>query len=167
VPDRRPTAILPGTGLTGRRTLVSRAVLAVLLTELMVTAACLPGGGLMPPRQVFVSLQSSGGITARSQTVVIRADGTIEIGGQPARTLAGGAKGAADLRDRLVATGIYEVPPGDYLPENMCCDRMTYELTLVRSGKSYRYVTMDATEDAPRPLFSALAAIQEALRSAQ
>jgi hypothetical protein len=138
-----------------------------LLVMGVVATACLPGGGLMPPRQVFVSLQSSGGIAARSQTVVIRADGTVETSGQPTRTLPGGAQAAMDLRDRLVGTGVYEVAPGEYLPANTCCDRMTYELALVRNGKSFRYVTMDSTDSAPRPIFSALAVVQEAIRSAQ
>ena len=146
--------------------LASVVILALILTGLL-AAACLPGGGLMPPQQVFVSLQLSGGITARVQTMIIRGDGTVETSGQPTRALAGGAQAASDLRDRVIATGVYEVAPGEYLPANTCCDRITYELTLVRNGRSYRYVTMDATDSAPRPIFSALAAIQEAIRSAQ
>lgn len=153
--------------MINNKTLATRAILALPLAGLMVTAACLPGGGLMPARGVFVSLQMSGGITARVQTVLIRGDGTVETSGQPTRTLAGGAQAAMDLRDRVIATGVYEVAPGEYLPANTCCDRITYELSLVRNGKSYRYVTMDATENAPRPIFSALAAVQEAIRSAQ
>lgn len=138
----------------------------LILAGLGITG-CLPGNGLLPPRQAFVSLQLSGGITGRVQTVVIRGDGTVETTGQPTRSLAGGAQAARDLRDRVIATGVYEVAPGDYLPTDTCCDRITYELILVRNGRSYRYVTMDATDSAPRPIFSALAAVQEVIRSAQ
>jgi hypothetical protein len=145
--------------------LASVPVLVLILTVLLV--ACLPGGGLMPARQVFVRLQLSGGITARVQTMAIRADGTVEASGLPRRALAGGAQAATNLRDQLVATGVYELAPGEYLPTDTCCDRITYELTLVRNGKSYRYVTMDATDGAPRPLSVALAAVQEAIRSAK
>ena len=147
--------------------LVFRLAVIGLLVPCLVATGCLPGGGLMPPRPVFVSLQLSGGIAARDQTVVIRGDGTVETTGQPTRTLAGGAQAAMDPRDRLAATGVYEVAPGEYLPANTCCDRITYELTLVRNGKTYRYVTMDATDSAPRAIFSALTAVQEAIRSAQ
>jgi hypothetical protein len=146
-----------------------------LLVLALVATACLPGGGLIPPQQVFVSLHLTGGIAARDQTVVIRGDGSVETSGQlagqpsaqPTRALAGGAQAANALRDRLVATGVYDVTPGEYLPADPCCDRITYELTLVRNGKSYRYVTMDATDSAPRPVFAALAVVQEAIRSAQ
>jgi hypothetical protein len=138
-----------------------------LLALCLLATSCLPGGGLMPPEQVFVSLRLSGGITARDQTTVIRGDGTVETSGQSTRTLVGGAQAAGELRDRLAATGVYSVAPGEYLPADPCCDRITYELTLVRGGKSYRYVTMDATDSAPRPIFAALAAAQEAIRSAQ
>jgi hypothetical protein len=141
----------------------------------IVATGCLPGGGLIPPQQVFVSLHLTGGIAFRDQTVVIRGDGSVEtsgqFGGQPStttkRAMPGGEQAARDLRDRIVATGIYEVAPGEYLPSDPCCDRITYELTLERSGKAYRYVTMDATETAPRPLLAALTAIQEAILSAQ
>jgi hypothetical protein len=163
--------------LVFRLTSIERLVIVLLVMGVMgvMAAACLPGGGLIPPQQVFVSLHLTGGIAARDQTVVIRGDGAVEasgqLGGQPSgqpkRTLVGGAQAAMDLRDRLIATGIYDVAPGEYLPANPCCDRITYELILVRNGKSYRYLTMDATESAPQPIFAALAAVQEAIRSAQ
>jgi hypothetical protein len=159
--------------------LLFRLIVIGLLVLCLVVTSCLPGGGLIPPQQVFVSLHLTGGIAARDQTVVIRDSGSVETSGQlgaqpsgqpsgqPKRTLVGGAQAAMDLRDRLVATGVYEVSPGEYMPANPCCDRITYTLILVRNGKSYRYVTMDATDSAPRPVFSALSAVQEAIRSAQ
>jgi hypothetical protein len=164
----------PAPVLVFRLTAIGLLLIGILVLGLVATA-CLPGGGLTPPQQVFVSLHLTGGIAARDQTVLIRVDGSVETSGQlggqpggpPTRTLAGGAQAATDLRDRLIATGVYDVAPGEYLPADPCCDRITYELTLVRNGKTYRYVTMDATDTAPRPIFSALAAVQEAIRSAQ
>jgi hypothetical protein len=146
---------------------VSRIGILLLLLVIYAGTACQPAGGDLPPREAFVTLRVTGGIAARDQTTVIRGDGSVEITGQPARSLSGGLGAARALQERLLATGVFEVAPGDYLPADPCCDRFTYELTLVRAGKSYRYVTMDATETAPKPIFAALTAVQETVRGAQ
>lgn len=130
-------------------------------------SACQPAGAGVSPGEIFVTLRLSGGFAPRDQTTTIRGDGRVEISAQPSRTLSGGAGGAMALQERLLSTGIYAVAPGEYLPADPCCDRITYDLTLVHGGKAYRYVTMDSTDSAPRPIFAALAAVQEATRSAQ
>ncbi len=145
----------------------ARTGILILLLAACGSAACRPAGIELPPREAFVTLRLTGGFAARDVTTVIRGDGSVETGGQPTRTLAGAAAGARALQERLLSTGVFDVAPGDYLPKDPCCDRITYELTLVRSGKSYRFVTMDATDTAPRPIFAALTAVQEATRAAE
>lgn len=100
------------------KSLATIFIFVLLLAGFGITA-CLPAGGDLPPREAFVSLQLSGSITARVQTVLIRGDGTVETSGQPTRSLAGGAQAAMDLRDRVIATGVYEVAPGECLHRHL------------------------------------------------
>ncbi|MCA1553903.1 MAG: hypothetical protein LC737_05950, partial [Chloroflexi bacterium] len=71
----------------------------------------------------------SGGFTGRPETFVLSPDGTVTNSLATTQVM-GGAKAAAQLSQNIMATRIMEVPPGEYLPTNGCCDRYVYELTL-------------------------------------
>lgn len=113
-----------------------------------------------PADAVIATLERSGGIAGTTETVVVKGDGTVAVG-LTTRQVEGGAAAAAELVSQLVATGIYDVEPGQYMPANTCCDRYTYDLTLVKDGKSYGYVTMDGTENVPPALFEAISLVQQ------
>lgn len=118
-----------------------------------------------PSNQVIATLQRSGGIAGKTETFVVQGNGTVSVG-LASRQAEGGAEAAADLANRLAATGIYDVAPGKYMPENTCCDRYTYDLTLVKDGQKYHYVTMDGTENAPPALLETISLIQQYVASA-
>lgn len=117
------------------------------------------------PSDTLAILRRSGGLARLSETFVIKSDGTIQANAGVLRAR-GGAEAASKLAARIAATNIYSIKPGEYLPANACCDRVLYELMLMRNGQAYEYVTMDSAENAPRPLQETLALIQEYIESA-
>lgn len=118
-----------------------------------------------PAGELVATLQRSGGIAGATETFVVQGDGTVAVG-LTTRQAEGGAEAAADLANRIAATGIYDVAPGQYMPANTCCDRYTYDLTLVRDGQRYHYVTMDGAENAPPALMETISLIQQYVASA-
>ncbi len=115
---------------------------------------------------VIATLRRSGGFAGRTDSFVIKADGAVDVG-SITRRVEGGPGAAAKLATQLAATGIYDVAPGKYMPAVSCCDRFTYDLTLVKDGKSYSYTTMDGSETAPRALVDAVALLQQYINAAR
>src|SRR5207237_3463305 len=117
-----------------------------------------PRGASTPSAVVLelnVTLTRTGGFAGRGETFVLKPDGSI-VSGKQIMKVEGGAATAAKLAGQLVATGIYSATPGSYLPDNPCCDRYTYDLTLSREGKSYSFVTIDYSPSAPPALLHAV-----------
>ena len=152
-----PAARLPGL----------RALLVALTSLALLAAACGQPSQDPQPGQVFVRLRITGGIAARDVTTTITGDGVVQVTGAPPKTLSGGAAGAVELSNALVAAGIYGAQTGSYMPANTCCDRQTYELTLTRGGKTYSFVTMDSTESAPAQLMTAIGLVQQYANAAK
>ena len=61
---------------------------------------------------------------------MIKGDGAVNVGLTTKQTSGGGAA-AAQLASQLAASGVFDAAPGKYMPANPCCDRYTYDLTLV------------------------------------
>lgn len=126
-------------------------------------SVALPRGPSVADDRIAV-LQRSGGLAGTSETISIRGDGTVAIG---TGTRQATAEAARNVAAQLVATGIFDVPPGEYVPANQCCDRFTYDLTLLKDGTQYHYITMDGTPDAPPALMEAIALVQQFAAAAQ
>ena len=116
--------------------------------------------------ELNVTLKRGGGLAGRNEIFILKQDGTVMMGEQ-IKQADGGATAAAKLAEQIVATGIYDVAPGRYMPVSLCCDRYLYDLALVRDGQSYHYVTMDGSENAPPPLFKTLGLIQQYITAAR
>jgi hypothetical protein len=114
----------------------------------------------------IVILQRSGGITGHTVTFTINGDGTIVTDAETFQPRDGVAS-AAILQEQLLTTGIFDVSPGVYVPNNTCCDRYSYELTLSKDGQRYHYITIDGAEEAPEALFEAISLIQVYVRENQ
>lgn len=110
-------------------------------------------------------LVRQGGIDGETVTTTVTLDQVV-ISSQSA-PMAVSAEQIQTLQSQLEATGIFDVPPGNYMPDEPCCDRYTYQLTLFRNDKSYSYTTMDDTPSAPQSLFEAMAAIDDFAAQAQ
>jgi len=126
----------------------------VLLLSLLLLAACgddSSGGATttVPITYSSGSIHLSGGLEGLDQTWIIEADGTV-LGPD-------GYLGQldADARARLEAaiTGadFFELDD-EYLPDDICCDRFLYEVTITRGGQTHTVTTLDAA-DAPESLF--------------
>jgi hypothetical protein len=118
-----------------------------------------------PTDQPLVILERSGGFAGVTEAIVVYGDGTVVMDGETGR-VGGGATAAADLIRQIEATGIYDLKTGKYLAANPCCDRFTYELTLVKEGQKYQYVTMDGAENVPPELVAAISLIRDYAESA-
>ena len=155
-----------------------------LILMLVVTACAMPATSSTPspagttstPRpdamtptaggELNVTFKRSGGIAGVNEVFALNSDGTIIARGQT-KQVEGGRAAASELAQKIAATGIYQVPPDRYMPLNRCCDRFTYELTLVKDGRTYTYMTMDSTENAPPALLQTLALVHQYIVSAR
>jgi hypothetical protein len=130
-----------------------------------VVAAPTPAATLPPLTSLEIVFHKSGGIAGVNETTTIRADGTV-VAGTQTRHASGGAQAATELARQIEATGLFAVKPARFMPADPCCDRFTYEVTLVRNGQSFVYATMDATTSAPAALFQVVGLIQRYIAAA-
>lgn len=116
-----------------------------------------------PPKPWRLEIVTSGGITGRGNGTY-----AIDSAGNVAMTLINGKSctsraSAADLRklESLLADATPSQWKAEYIPENPCCDRIEYDLTLDEAGT----VTKTKWIDDPPPMPKDLTAIGEALFS--
>ncbi len=106
------------------------------------------------------TIHLSGGLEGRDETWVIAPDGTV-LG--PDGYL--GQLRATDM-ERLdaavTAAGFFDLDD-DYLPDDLCCDRFIYEVTITRGGQTHLVTTIDAA-DAPESLFALIATFLDLVR---
>lgn len=129
--------------------------------------------------EVIVRLSRSGGFAGLTLSYAIHSDGSIVVetpkplvregaaeGGQVLQA-AGGASAAQALSTQIVAANIAAVTPGDYSPENACCDRYAYELDVVVNGQHYTYTTLEGAANQPQALSDVIALVQSYVETAQ
>jgi hypothetical protein len=112
-----------------------------------------------------VTLERSGGITGRSETFSLKADGSVDDG-KIVLHVDGGSATASQLAAQIAATGIYTIAPGQYLPANSCCDRYEYDVTLTQNGKTYSFVMTDGSGIAPPALMQTVRLISQYIDAA-
>ena len=95
------------------------------------------------------SIHLSGGLEGLDQTWIIEADGTVLGPDGYLGQLAADAR--ARLEAAITAADFFDLDD-EYLPDDICCDRFLYEVTITRGGETHTVTTLDAA-DAPESLF--------------
>ena len=133
-----------------------RSLKWLLLAALIVScSSSTPSTGVQRPWKL--ELATSGGLTGRGfGTIRMDSDGTATVGECTSNIT------EEDLRrfDALLANAKPDAWRGSYVPENKCCDRFEYALTLEAGGKTSKTAWIDD----PLPMPADLTAIGEALQ---
>ena len=130
----------------------------------LITLMILFGCALTPRRPWKLELTTSGGFTGRGNgAIAIGSDGALVV-----RAPGGGAEcsftATADELKRfesLIANARPEKWRDTYAPENKCCDRIEYVLTLTIAKKTYTTNWIDAPLPMPKDLSALAAALQQ------
>ena len=113
-----------------------------------------PLEGQAASQEISVSYHRSGGFAGTDDTWTIAADGTVSHQGQTSGTpqqLA--AAHMAELTAAIRAAN-FMLLDDSYVPQDTCCDRYLYEITVTVGGHSKTVHTIDASPTAPAELTS-------------
>ncbi len=104
---------------------------------------------LAAPQITSITYHRSGGIAGTDDTWKISADGKVSHQGQTAGTPA--QLTSAQMADLVAAirAANFTSLADSYMPDNVCCDRFQYEITVVLDGQSKTVRTIDASPNAP------------------
>lgn len=143
-----------------------RRAIVLVFTLSMLLAACGDDSGGATTTTVPIassgSLHLSGGLEGREETWMIEPDGTVF--GPDGYTGALDAAGRATFEAAITGSGFFELDE-EYLPDDLCCDRFLYEVTITRGGVTKTVTTLDAA-DAPEALFTLIQTFLELARPA-
>lgn len=123
-----------------------------------------PGKIPLPEGSPLIVFRRSGGLMGVSESWVIYEDGQVayqeEIKGESA---AGEieAQELAGLLALIEERGFFSFSDS-YMPQNICCDRFSYEITVFKDGQSKRVTTMDGAE-APEGLWTIMGELNKLL----
>ncbi len=146
---------------------------APALSEVLPEGSPTPGGAKgtpvpmkipLPEGSPLIVFRRSGGLMGVSESWVIYEDGRVvyqeEIKGESA---AGeiDTQEVAQLLALIEETGFFSFSDS-YMPQNICCDRFSYEITLFQDGPSKRVTTMDGAE-APEGLWTIIGELNKLL----
>jgi len=144
---------------------MNRALASLIVLTLLV-AACgdddAGGTTTTVVTGVSGSIHLSGGFEGRDETWVLESDGTVL--GPDGYVGAIDADEWADLEAAVDAADFFDLDD-EYLPDDLCCDRFLYEVTLTRGGVTHTVTTLDAA-DAPQALFDLIQTFLAAVRPA-
>jgi hypothetical protein len=146
--------------------MMSRSLILISLTLMFILVACAPT--TQPPSQtISVTYHRSGGITGADDTWQISADGKVSHQGQTAGTSQ--QLTAAQMADLAAAvrTANFMSLADSYVPQDTCCDRYLYEITVTSDGQSKTVQTIDASPTAPAELTHLVNTLNQLVSSAQ
>ena len=104
------------------------------------------------PEGIFIIYHRSGGLAGTDDTWKISLDGTVAHQGQTAGTTEQlTVAQMAELAAAIRAANFMSLEDS-YVPQNTCCDRYTYEITVTVGGQSKTVTTIDASPTAPAEL---------------
>ncbi len=126
---------------------------------LLLLAACGDSSG---PRTTTadlreLALERSGGIAGITEQWILIEDGSLVLPPTDVVELLDRAA-TVELFDHIDDAGFFDLEPA-YLPDDPCCDRFAYRLTVVADGRRHTVQTMDGTETAPEELVELLGEI--------
>ena len=102
----------------------------------------------------------SGGFAGLDEEWVVTSDGVVSLNGEAKATVT-----ETQLDQLLVEVeglGFFEMQ-NTYLPQDTCCDKFSYTLTIVADGQKNTVSTIDAAEDAPAELWEIIGMVTEFL----
>jgi hypothetical protein len=108
------------------------------------------------------TIHVSGGLAPIDETWILGADGTVLGPDEYLGRLAEDER--ARLEAAIDAAGFFDLD-SEYLPDDQCCDRRLYELTLTRGGATHTVTSLDGA-DAPQSLFVLIQTFLEVVRPA-
>lgn len=133
-----------------------------LLMMMVSVVACAASSRPAPAEPWQLAVTSSGGIAGRGAgSYSIGSDGAIGVTSMTRVTCRYEATGEEMSRFRtLLANAHPEAWKESYVPENACCDRFEYELTITEAGKTPQTVKwIDDPEQMPADLAAITAAL--------
>jgi hypothetical protein len=142
-----------------------RRSVALILSLAFLVASCGndSGGALTttPATGSSGTIHVSGGFAPIDETWVLAADGTVLGPGEYLGAITPDDR--ARLEAAIDAAGFFDLD-SDYLPDDQCCDRRLYELTITRGdGATNSVVTLDGA-NAPESLFRLINTFLEVVR---
>lgn len=167
-----------------------KTVLALALLVLALLASCAPGpipAALSPADSplamsplpvtithteergqagdIVIIYERDGGFAGTHHVWRFYADGHVEAQSEKETTRARLPDEVLDnAAQRIVANGFLDLSD-EYVPDNRCCDRFTYRLTVIRDGTPKSVTTMDGAVQPPA-LAEALVVVQDLIRRA-
>lgn len=139
-------------------------------TAIRFASGVVPQGGSRRGEPVVV-LRRSGGIDGEAVEWRLYRDGYAERVGGSAESGSAGQFEAVEgrmvpdprhvpnLLADLEAAGFFDLA-GNYMPDDTCCDRYHYTLSVTWEGKSNTIETMGGTEDVPPPVWESIERVQ-------
>ena len=143
---------------------MTRRLVALTVLTVLVIACADPetSGTTTAPEPISGTIHVSGGIAGIDETWSLAADGTVI--GPNAQTGRISDADLAALRAAITAAGFFDLD-AEYLPDDTCCDRFTYVLSLTVADRTNTVTTIDAAE-APQTLFALIGTFRGALSAA-
>lgn len=115
----------------------------------------------LPPGAV-IDYHREGGIAGLIEGWTIFSDGrVVSLDGTEGRL---SPQVVTELLTLIREAGFFEMAPS-YIPQNVCCDRFSYRLTVQHEGQIYTVNTVDAAPDMPPELDRILGEIDQVLRA--
>ena len=132
--------------------LILAACAPVTLPSPIVTSSPTPLASPPAPQGISIVYHRSGGIAGADDTWKISVDGTVTHQGQmPGTPEQLSPAQMAELTAAIRAANFMSLEDS-YVPQNTCCDRYMYEITVTLGGQSKTVSTIDASPTAPAEL---------------
>ena len=115
-----------------------------------------------------IEVRTAGGITGRGNgSWAIDSDGTVTVSNIAGKSCSSDASAAELSRfEKLLAAARPDTWAADYVPENRCCDRIEYTLTVnERGAPETKVVWIDDPEPMPKDLVALVRAVSGAAPS--
>lgn len=125
---------------------MKRVTLVGMLLVLLLLAACNPAD----TATAVITYQRSGGFAGVMEEYTIQSDGAVTT--KDGQTFQVEPAQVEQLVQEIEDLGFFNLT-GDYLPDDTCCDRFEYTLTMTKDDQSNTVMTVDAAEEAPAELF--------------
>ena len=156
---------------------MAKSFILMSLAVVLTLAACAPlttpppiatsGPSPEASQGISITYHRSGGIAGTDDTWIISADGTVSHQGStmgaPAQLT---AAQMAELTTAIRAANFMSLEDS-YVPENTCCDRYLYEITVTVNGQSKTVQTIDASPTAPAELTQLVDTLNQLVTSAK
>jgi len=118
----------------------------------------------LPQGNALIVFRRSGGLMGVSESWVIYEDGQVAYQEEIKRESATGEIEAQELAGLLALIqerGFFSFKDS-YMPQNICCDRFSYEITVFQDGQRKRVTTMDGAE-APEGIWTIIGELNRLL----